>query len=668
MKPFLRLLTNIATHETAKAAGLFIIFICCMYSQVVFGGRSLLSCLYYPEQCNPPSYSGVKPINVFNIDLGTPAFYEMPVNELIGNMYKKNELPLWNPYQACGTPLAAQYSSRAFFPYQILENISPWWLWDYYMLGRLFLAGFLTYIFLRYINASFYASMLGGIFYMFSGSLTWFINLEQFANVAITIPLFLYLLERLHKHRNMHSAAIAALGLFCVLSAGQPEIALYVIFVGSAYYAFRVKNCVKGYLMFGVMTALGVGLSLPVILPFLEFVSQCFTPHPFMPTQAEHMGAISPTSVSMGISLVLPAIFQIPTYFRLFPGNGVWDYLGGYTLLTCLYFSFSGLASKHSEKKPLLLFFFLFGFSILLKNFGVLPFTLLGELPFFNQAWSPRWAGCIWVFCLSVAGALGFDLAKIETGNKIRYILLPAVILLMAVYLLYIKSDLWQSLLNTPSDFKDFASLFVIANLLVALVVIFSSAVFLYYFRNKKFFPIAIIILALGEAWFYIPKGFDSNGVRASMFLLIIFIPLGIIFIIYNQTVKAILTASSIFIVLSLWLNLETRFAFPARTSPFPEQPFITFLKNNAGCYRCIGTETLLYPNFSSAYGLFDIRFINSISIKTYQNYVNQYLLDDKYYRGWGPAARLWYTGMPISGDTRFIYQDIINRLKFYSL
>jgi hypothetical protein len=105
-----------------KALLIYLALISALYAPVVFGGKSLQPALYQPHgvvQGWPYGYEGRKPVNTFNVDLATPAYYEWPVNKLIGDIYKTGSLPLWNPYQAAGTPLAADYSTRAFFPYLI---------------------------------------------------------------------------------------------------------------------------------------------------------------------------------------------------------------------------------------------------------------------------------------------------------------------------------------------------------------------------------------------------------------------------------------------------------------------------------------------------------------------------------------------------------------------
>jgi hypothetical protein len=382
----------------------------------------------------PYGYEGRTPVNTFNVDLATPAYYEWPVNKLIGDMYKSGSLPLWNPFQAAGTPLAAEYSTRAFFPYQILENTSPVWIWDYFILGRLLIAGFFSFLFLTRVGLSFSASLLGGIFYMFSGTMVWFINLEQMANVAMMLPVLLFSLELMLQKPG--GIQMAILGVVCslVLFGGQPEVAFYNIFLAVSYFVFRAlqlykrKAFVSLSIKFMFALALGMALASPQILPFLEFVSSSHhVHHPRTGIGTETIlnwkrafVSLTPTATEIPADpAILPEVLtkledgaQHPTYFRIFATKGVWDWIGGYTGILAVFMALVGVLSvlikRSVQGRGIILFFFCFGLVILLKHFGVRPFLWLGYLPIFDIAWGLRWAGPTWVFSFSMAGAIGF--------------------------------------------------------------------------------------------------------------------------------------------------------------------------------------------------------------------------------------------------------------------
>lgn len=403
-------------HETLVIGFLYGLLVSLVYLQVAFLGKTLLPSLYSTHgvtQTGPYQYNGRKPINTFNIDLATPAYYENPVNRLIGNIYLRGELPLWNPYQAAGTPLAAQYSTRAFFPYQILEDLSPYWMWDFFMLGRLWIAGFFTFLFLRTIGLSTAPSFLAGAFFMFSGSMTWFINLEQFANVAMLVPVAFFAVEKLIQTRNNGHTALTGMTLAFVLLAGQPETALYLFFMLAGYIVFRLvrirRNGTSVHALLPrlfISGMMGFGMSAPLWIPFIEFMGLSHHIHPI----GGRMGVDS-ASIFNATAIFMPTFFDLPISFPTGPENGRWDLLGGYCGILVFYLSILGMLFR-SRYNGYALFFGLFGLFILLKNFGFPLATWIGYLPLFDQVWTPRWAGPAWTFSFSVTGAIGLETAR----------------------------------------------------------------------------------------------------------------------------------------------------------------------------------------------------------------------------------------------------------------
>ena len=85
----------------------------------------------------------------------------------------------------------------------------------------------------------FTGAFLAGAFYMFSGSFTWFLNLEQYANNAMMLPVLVYgpLSGSLRKGEAASVALRRHFHRPRVLLAGQPEVALYVLFLGGTYFA-----------------------------------------------------------------------------------------------------------------------------------------------------------------------------------------------------------------------------------------------------------------------------------------------------------------------------------------------------------------------------------------------------------------------------------------------
>ena len=177
----------------------------------------------------------------------------------------------------------------------------------FFMLGRLLIAGF---IFLC-LRLEFTPAFLGGLLYMFSGSFTWFINLEQFTNSAMMLPVHIYCLEKLVLKKSGRELALAALSFGLVLLAGQPEMALYIIFLGCTYYFFRSlqgpwKSLGRQTLRYCSVVALGFALAAPLLIPFIEYVDNAYHLH----QPGGVMGVVDPTRLYMALQILTP--FEIP--------------------------------------------------------------------------------------------------------------------------------------------------------------------------------------------------------------------------------------------------------------------------------------------------------------------------------------------------------------------
>ncbi|MBI4949003.1 MAG: YfhO family protein [Deltaproteobacteria bacterium] len=116
-----------------------------------------------------------------------------------------------------------------------------------------------------------------------------------------------------------------------------------------------------------------------------------------------------------------------------------------------------------------------------------------------------------------------------------------------------------------------------------------------------------------------------------------------------------------IFAVASAFLDIRSPRGFPDRYDPFTPPPYIDFLKDIGGHGRVMGGHGFLFPNYASAAGIQDIRYINSISPALFHEFRNRYLKpEDVYYHS------LWFTGSGYRGESG-IEESIIRNLKYYS-
>ena len=691
-----------------KVALAYLILIMMAYSSVVFLGRTLQPVHYYSvelegitTEVGSGSYEGRTPINTFNIDLATPAYYEWPINRLVGDFYRQGEIPIWNPYQAAGDPLAVQYSSRVFFPYQILENISPTWTWDYFILGRLWFAGFFTFLFLIALRLSILPAFFGGIFYMFSGSLVWFINLEQMANVAMMLPFMMFALEKIVAQGTGTSIALAAIAMALVLLAGQPEVALYVLALGGLYLGMRSIDLYGRYIgrpLFVSVIAglLALGLAAPLFLPFIEYMEQAY--HMHSPSRNIWLEGFTP--LQWLIATLIPTFFDVPIQERLGPENGIWDFLGGYIGILPLLLMIFALYQVKSPWWKYLIFFFTIGSCIVLKNIGIFPFKYIGALPLFDQTWSQRWAGPVWTFSFAIVAALAVEIIwnkkRIESitsaiidnnsikphqiynnrQTKIVWIVSSIVIGFLIFFAMFHFAEFYSRLLSAPPfdelDEQKFLTAAVFMGSAVAFLTLVGALLILKYWSHSKSGLYGLIALALNELWFVIPKGYPP----AFLYLKLIPFLIGLIVVWQcgKQRWKKALFGTSIVVFAYGAIDYMAPRGIPEQADPFSPPPYVEFLQEQEGLFRVAGGGGVLMPNFASAVGFYDVRFISSLSVKTYHDFVDRFLR--RYPLPF--INTLWFTGLSKRYDgmlsidvnkfTQEAEKDIQAQLRFYSV
>jgi hypothetical protein len=692
-----------------KVALAYLLLIVMAYSSVLFLGRTLQPVHYYSvelegitTEIGSGSYQGRTPINTFNIDLATPAYYEWPINRLVGDLYRQGEIPIWNPYQAAGDPIAVQYSSRVFFPYQILENISPTWTGDYFILGRLWFAGFFTFLFLIALRLSVLPAFLGGLFYMFSGSLVWFINLEQMANVAMMLPFMMFALEKLVAEGTGSRIALAAIAMALVLLAGQPEVALYVLALGGLYLVMRAIDLYGRHLarsLFASVIAglLALGLAAPLLLPFWEYLGQAY--HMHQPSRNLWLEGFTP--LQWLIATLIPTFFDLPIQHRLGPENGIWDYLGGYIGILPLLLMMFAFFQVKSPWWKYLIFFFTIGSCIVLKNLGIFPFKYIGALPLFDQTWSQRWAGPVWTFSFAIAAALAVEMlwnkkqrkpitsiviiTSIFCNNQsvtshsivnkiatqIIWIVPSILIGGLLIFIIFHSAKLIQ--FEDLEAQKYFASA-VFMGCAVAFFTLVGALLILKYWGHSKSGLYALIALTLNELWFVIPKGYPPE------FLYLKLIPFLIGLIVVwqcgKQRWKKALISTSIVVFAYSGIDQTASHGLPDQAD-FSPPPYVKFLQEQEGHFRVAGAGGVLFPNFASMLGLYDVRFVSSLSIETYHYFKEYFLQRSPAFYGY----TLWFTGLSKNYDHQ-IHQmpieikkliqeaekDIQAQLKFYSV
>lgn len=157
--------------------------------------------------------------------------------------------PLWNPYLFGGMPYIAAMHGDIFYPTFLLRMVMPTdvaMTWGFII--HLFLAGLLTFGFLRALGYSFYASLVGGLAYMLSGQIASYASPGHDGKLFVSalFPLALWILYRgIRSGKAWTWGAFALVIGLCVLSP-HPQLLQYTLLACGAYALFLAFSTLDG--------------------------------------------------------------------------------------------------------------------------------------------------------------------------------------------------------------------------------------------------------------------------------------------------------------------------------------------------------------------------------------------------------------------------------------
>ena len=586
---------NLYQKDTTKAISILSIFIIIFFFDVIFLNKTLTS-LQVPGVMNDGPYGYNKRFtHRALIDPGGSTWSPRPQSILTSTIYKSCDVPLWNPYQGIGQPLAANMDSNAFNPLRFILHINPSpYFWDLFLLFRLFLAGIFSYLFMRSIQISHLTSLFTAILFMFCGYFIFSIDMHHI-DVEIFLPYIFLCFEMIvQKKGNIKWIILGSIGVFFTIVGGQPQSCFLTIFYGGLYFIFRIiffkenrtfKSITHYISIMVFIILLGFAMSAVLLLPFYEFWKLSLNNHD--PRLGHIIGLSYNPFKSDFISFFIP-------YF-LGPIHGSWlkEYnwhilTRGYIGVNALLFSFVATIEFFREKMRgdrRVLFFSLALVLMIAKFYGLFVINWIGKLPILNMINYGKYLGPLIAFSFAVLAGIGLEKIAnsekmLESIKKSAKIIILIMICTFFYYYKYITDH--SEVLPHYAKYFSFLSLST---------------------RNLVLAQLAITIFFVG-------------GILYSYFL-------------YSKW-KKIDKRGFIFIILSL-LVMELFFYIPnpgilkkrnERYDLFTKAPYIEFLENNMGEYRVLGIDRLLYPDFGCAYKISDIRVLDALIPKRYMELI----------------------------------------------
>ncbi|HEV2473452.1 MAG TPA: hypothetical protein VGS41_12340, partial [Chthonomonadales bacterium] len=392
--------------------------------------------------------------------------------------FQTGHIPLWNPYQFCGTPFLANSQSAVLYPGNLLFWLLPTErAFAYSSALHLILCGWFTYLLVRRLRISSVASLLAGAVFAFCAWQVSWLQLPSFLATACWLPL---ILRQIHiamvdlppvkgklTNANGGSRVRSLCGLAaataCMLTAGHLQIALYgalAAVLWTAALALRRTTPARHWIRAAALLAagaLGFLAAAPQLLPVVELSRLSHRVE--RPTEQGYAAYVSYALQPMELaSLALPTYFgnDDPStpywgfYSRTAPDGsivalrhnaaeaavfvGILPLMLGVAAIVALI----GRRALEAASGAVIFFAALAGLSLLLALGTPLNRIFYFGIPGFGASGSPARVLVLWSLSFAVLSAAGLDALRAgRLSRAIALVALAAAALLPAIGLAY---------------------------------------------------------------------------------------------------------------------------------------------------------------------------------------------------------------------------------------
>lgn len=600
--------------ESGSAALILIVILNIVFFPCIWGNKTLLeSARLWPTIVPTGAWAG-KPVPITwgkTADGAAAAWFFEPSLALTGQEYSSGTLPLWNPYQAFGQPFAAGMQAQPFFPLTMLLSLHVTPLtYNLYLLARLLIAGFSTWLFLR-LFVDFLPAVTGSVAAMLGG----YYILEMVmphVSVEMLTPAAFFTGERLLRTRNYGNVLAFTAILFLINLGGMPESALLSFTLLYLYLAFRIIVefdlrewfAVGGHVLLASVAALC--LSMIVLLPFLEFLRHGYNTHDLVGAGGTMPGLYFHWFSANIFNYLFPLLYG--PYHELSNEFGIIAFVLILMALLGLLPKYRKAEEPYAERRLRAITVFFFGCLVLLamKRYGAEPVNQIGRLPVFRLVDMYKYDEALITACVSILCGIGAQ--RLLKGDLSKPS--SAIALLVAFAMIPLAALLGQNAIigeirggrpPVPPKYPEIA-------LGLAAIALFCLAISLFLFDGRRTrLGAAVLVLLTTE-------------------LSLNFIP-------------------SIYYV-------DAQLPTQAR-NPYLGAPYLTFLQQHtAKLERVFGRESVLYPDWASVFRLNDVRDLDAMYYWRYLPFLRNFLQPPPFAR----ARELWdrFTGadMPYTFST----------------
>lgn len=346
----------------------------------------------------------------------------LPWYQYISFLLKTHQLPLWNPNSLGGAPLIGNLTSAFFYPLN----------WLYFLTGsdkslvwiaifKLLWGGIFTFLFLREIFLSKFASFIGGLVFMLYGfNILWLFH--PHSSISVFLPCLLFLVEKWLKFSQKNYFVFLSIAIGIQFFGGHLETSFYILFASSLYAFFRILQLKQNYreyirfaILYGLSVLIGLLLASCQLLPFYEYLSQSsMLAQRSTYIQGQSIFSYSLSQLQFLVTLILPNFY----------GNPLWkNYTGpeNYNIINGAYIGILPLILAIGsifcvKKRGIYLFFMFLGiFGLTVAYQLPIIYPLTKYLPFFRMTNTSR---LLFLFGFSNIVLCAYTLNQFSSLNK----------------------------------------------------------------------------------------------------------------------------------------------------------------------------------------------------------------------------------------------------------
>ena len=227
-------------------------------------------------------YRIVRPGSELDLMITDLFLYYLPSYEILYGSLLSGRIPLWNPYQICGTPMLASLQAGFFYPGHLVYLFLPVET-GFVVSCVLHLAGiaFSMWLLVRRLGLGMGAAVAAALFLALRGRYPGMVFFPNMLEAAAWLPLGAVGIVGIVRRGDLRSALCVALCTGMSLLAGYPQVTVYTVYSWGALLAILslldrrdARHWLRGSALLGLGLCLGAALAAAQLLPTWELTAQ----------------------------------------------------------------------------------------------------------------------------------------------------------------------------------------------------------------------------------------------------------------------------------------------------------------------------------------------------------------------------------------------------------